>query len=112
MKNLTPEIIAKAKAAKSADELFALAKANNVEITEDEAKTYWAQLNANGTVADEELDFVAGGGLCPGDDEEDEDKSKKEPSGDALYINCPFCNRPINPITTVCPFCSSVLRFA
>ena len=42
MKNLTPELIAKAKAAKSAEELLALAKANNVELTEEEAKTYFA----------------------------------------------------------------------
>ena len=34
MKNLTPELIAKAKAAKSAEELLALAKENSVEITE------------------------------------------------------------------------------
>ena len=34
MKNLTPELIEKAKNAKSAEELLELAKANNVEITE------------------------------------------------------------------------------
>ena len=65
MKNLTPELIAKAKAAKSADELLALAKDNNVELTDEEAKTYFEQLNANGSVADDELDAVAGGGSCP-----------------------------------------------
>ena len=48
MKNFTPELIAKAKATKSAEELLTLAKANNVELTEDEAKTYFEQLNANG----------------------------------------------------------------
>ena len=37
MKNLTPEMIEKAKAAKSAEELLALAKENNVEMTDDEA---------------------------------------------------------------------------
>ena len=61
MKNLTPELIAKAKEAKSAEELFALAGANGVEITEEEANTYFAQLNANGAVSDDELDLVAGG---------------------------------------------------
>ena len=35
MKNLTPELIAKAKTAKSAEELLALAKDNNVELTEE-----------------------------------------------------------------------------
>ena len=61
MKNLTPELIAKAKAAKSADELLALAKENNVEMTEEQAKIYFEQLNANGAVSDDELDVVAGG---------------------------------------------------
>ena len=70
MTNITPELIAKAKVAKSAEELFELAKANNVEMTEEEAKTYFAQLSANATVADEELEAVAGGcgpneGTCP-----------------------------------------------
>ena len=45
MKNLTPEMIEKAKAAKSAEDLLALAKENNVEMTADEAATYFAQLN-------------------------------------------------------------------
>jgi ribosomal protein S27E len=74
MKNLTPELIAKAKAAKSAEELLALAKANNVELTEEEAKTYFEQLNANGAVSDDELGAVAGGFLgisCPDNDGEE-----------------------------------------
>ena len=61
MKNFTPELIAKAKAAKSAEELSALAKENNVEMTEEAAKTYFEQLRANGAVSDDELDVVAGG---------------------------------------------------
>ena len=62
MKNLTPEMIEKAKAAKSAEELLALAKENNVEMTADEAKTYFAQLNPkSGELDDDDLDAVAGG---------------------------------------------------
>ena len=68
MKNFTPELIAKAKTAKSADELFALAKENGVEITADEAKTYFEQLNKNSAVSDDELNAVAGGGECFGGD--------------------------------------------
>ena len=64
MKNLHPELIAKAKEAKNAEELLALAKENNVELTEQEAKTYFEQLSANGALSDEELDLVSGGG-CP-----------------------------------------------
>ena len=55
MKNLTPELIAKAKVAKSAAELLELAKANSVELTEEEAKIYFEQLNATGVVSDDEL---------------------------------------------------------
>ena len=79
MKNLTPELIAKAKAAKSAEELLALAKENNVELTEEEAKTYFEQLNANGAVSDDELGAVAGGGFlglsCPS---EEDNKAKEK----------------------------------
>ena len=63
MKNLTPEMIEKAKAAKTAEELLELAKANGVEMTADEAKTYFAQLNPkSGELSDDDLDAVAGGG--------------------------------------------------
>ena len=65
MKNLIPEIINRAKNAKSAEEILELAKTNGVEITEEEAKAYFAQLYANGAVADDELDAVVGGGSCP-----------------------------------------------
>ena len=68
MKNLTPEMIEKAKAAKTAEELLDLAKENNVEITADEAATYFAQLNPkSGELDDDDLDAVAGGG-CGGSD--------------------------------------------
>ena len=62
MKNLTPEMIEKAKAAKSAEELLEIAKANNIEMTADEAATYFAQLNPkSGELSDDDLDNVAGG---------------------------------------------------
>ena len=59
MKNLTPEMIEKLKAAKSAEELVELAKANGIEMAADEAKTCFEQLN--GAIDDEALDDVAGG---------------------------------------------------
>ena len=68
MKNLTPEMIEKAKAAKSVDELLALAKENEIELTEEEAKAYFEQLNPkSGELSDEDLDSVAGGGCHAGD---------------------------------------------
>ena len=78
MKNLTPELIAKAKTAKSAEELFELVKANGGELTEEEAKTYFAQINASGAISDDELDTVAGGKGCSGS--EDEEEVTKVPS--------------------------------
>ena len=63
--NFNAEMIEKAKVAKTAEELYEIAKANGVEITEDEAKTYFAQLEAKGgELADDELDGVAGGYAC------------------------------------------------
>ena len=102
MTNYTPELIAKARAAKSAEELFELAKANEMKITEEDAKLYFAQLNANGAVADDELDAVAGGGSCPGgDDEEDEGSS----SSGTYKFHCPYCQGLISRAFTKCPWC-------
>ena len=68
MKNFTPEMIEKAKAAKSAEELLEIAKANGIELTADEAATYFAQLNPqSGELDDDALDGVAGG--CGGSGE-------------------------------------------
>ena len=82
MKNLTPELIAKAKTAESAEKLFEIAKENGVELTAEEAKTYFAQLNANGAVSDDELELVAGGGLfgisCSDDEDDDEDDTYQD----------------------------------
>ena len=62
MKNLKPEMIEKAKEAKSAEELLELAKENGVEMTADEAATYFAQLGPkSGELDDDDLDAVAGG---------------------------------------------------
>ena len=62
MLNLSPEMIEKAKATNSADELLTLAKENGIEMTEDEAATYFSQLNPkSGELSDDDLDNVAGG---------------------------------------------------
>ena len=106
MKNLTPELIEKAKTAKSAEELLKLADGNGIEITEEDAKLYFAQLHANGAVADDELDAVAGGGSCPGgDDEEDEGSS----SSGANKLVCPFCQGVVSRVTSKCPWCGKTI---
>ena len=100
MKNLTPELIAKAKAAESAEKLFEIAKANNVELTEEEAKTYFEQLNANGAVSDDELKDVAGGGFLgiinnPADYRCPHCKSKIYDRGQVGKFTCPKCGKII-----------------
>ena len=69
MTNLTPELIAKAKAAQSAEELFDLAKGHGIELTEEDAKTYFEQISVRGIVSDDDLETVAGGseGGCGND---------------------------------------------
>jgi predicted ribosomally synthesized peptide with nif11-like leader len=65
MMNFNAEMIEKAKVAKTAEELLEIAKANGVEMTADEAATYFAQLGTkSGELDDDDLDAVAGGG-CP-----------------------------------------------
>ena len=92
MENLTPEMIEKAKAAKSAAELLAVAKDNGVAMTADEAKTYFAQLNPkSGELDDDDLDAVAGGvGSCGEPTNED-----IFPAGTKMRIKrgaCRMCN--------------------
>ena len=74
MKNLTSEMMEKAKGAKSVEEILDIAKANGVEMTEDEAKSYYAQLNSKvGELNDDDLEKVSAGGsmvdkmpqICP-----------------------------------------------
>ena len=67
MANFTTEIIEKAKGAKTAHELLELVKAEGINITVDEAATYFAQLNPEGAaLSDAELDNVSGGGCSDG----------------------------------------------
>lgn len=57
------DLIAKAKEAKTVEELLALANENGAALTEEEAKAYFEQLHPKtGELPDEELDNVAGGG--------------------------------------------------
>ena len=115
MTNLTPEMIEKAKAVKSAEELLTLAKENNVEMTADEAAKYFAQLNPkSGELSDDDLDNVAGGaGGCSNDN--------RVQNGDRVRVitgaTCPKCGGTIghaelDPIFEVhCENCSQGMRF-
>ena len=58
---MNEEMILKAKEARSAQELYALAKQNGIEMTEESAEAYYQQLRKIGEISDDELDNVAGG---------------------------------------------------
>ena len=57
----TNEMLEKAKAAKSAEELLELAKAEGIELTAEQAAKAFAELNKSGELSDEELENAAGG---------------------------------------------------
>ena len=62
---LNEKLLEKAKDAKNAEELVAIAKENGIELTAEEAKSYFAKLNSKtGELNDDELDNVAGGRKC------------------------------------------------
>lgn len=56
------KIMGQAKAAKSGEEILALAKENEIEMTETEAEETFNILNKTGELSDEELENVSGGG--------------------------------------------------
>ena len=59
--NISKEILEKAKTAKTAEELLAMAKEENINMTEKEATKIFADLHKSGELSDEELDNVTGG---------------------------------------------------
>lgn len=59
--NDSKELLKKAKTAKTAEELLAMAKEENIELTSEQAAMVFANLNKTGELSDEELDNVAGG---------------------------------------------------
>ena len=62
------ELLAKAKGAKTPEELLAIAKENGTELTEESAKAYFELLHPKtGEISDDELDNVSGGGCYKGD---------------------------------------------
>ena len=59
---LTKELVAKAKEAKTPEELMALAKEAGIDMTEESAASFFEQLNSKtGELSDSELDNVSGG---------------------------------------------------
>ena len=81
---ISKELSEKAKTAKSAEELLQMAKAENIEMTAEEAAKYFAELHKTGELSDEELDNVAGG--CGGE----EITEPKYKEGDLVWISGGF----------------------
>ena len=90
--NISKELLKKAKTAKTAEELLAMAKAENIELTEEEAAKAFEELNKNGELSDEELDNVSGG--C-GRDYEPSGETPKFHVGDRLAMVHPVIGRSI-----------------
>ncbi len=64
---MTNELFEKAKKCQSSEELLELAKANGVDLTEEQAAQYYDQMHQEGELSDDELDSAAGGGCYTSD---------------------------------------------
>ena len=58
---MNEELLAKAKAAGSPEELIELAKANGKEMTAEQAASIFNSLKGSGEISDDELEYAAGG---------------------------------------------------
>ncbi len=112
---LNKELLAKAKNAKTPEELIALAKENGTEMTEESAEAYYNLLHPqNGEVSDDELDNVAGGGCHNGGKLVvsvmhycDEWRCKDDGSQcdiDGILVNCNTCR--VAAYCFSCKYCS------
>ena len=89
---ISKELLEKAKTAKTAEELLAMAKAEKIELTAEEAAKAFAELNKTGELSDEELDNVSGG--C-GRDYEPSGETPKFHVGDRLAMVHPVIGRSV-----------------
>lgn len=73
---LSHEIVEKIKSAGSPDEVLAIAKECNVEMTPDEAKSYFEQINSH-ELDEDLLVNVSGGWIIMDESEKIEEKEQK-----------------------------------
>ena len=73
---LSQEIVEKIKSAGSPDEVLAIAKECNVEMTPDEAKSYFEQINSH-ELDEDLLVNVSGGWIIMDDSAKNEEKEQK-----------------------------------
>ena len=90
--NISKELLEKAKAAKTAEELLEMAKTENIELSAEEAAKAFAELHKMGELSDEELDNVSGG--C-GRDYEPSGETPKFHVGDRLAMVHPVIGRSV-----------------
>lgn len=116
----TKEFLDKAKAAESAEALQALAKENGIEMSTEEAESYFAELHKSGELSDEELENVSGGGCrknghlvvtigyvcdlwrCKYDGSSDLKRSQETNDGQTFDV-CYICGR--SPVCNNCHYC-------
>lgn len=100
---MNKELIEKAKNVKSVDELLALAKANGVELTTEDAEIYYAKLNPPmGEISEDELDNVSGGGCSSSDIGVPAPAEAQLYAGQKVYLKEPghtfgscYCQNPV-----------------
>ncbi len=76
------ELIYRAKQAKSAEELISLAEKENITLSKDDADALFSRLNSSGSLKDDELESVSGGGC--GSSSSDGSSTREEDSGYGL----------------------------
>ena len=85
------ELIAKAKQAKTPEELYEMAKEVGREMTEESAKEYFAMLHPKtGELGDDELDDVSGGGCGTPKD----DRMVVTPKTSCYHFSCKYDEWP------------------
>ena len=103
MVNMNPELMKKAKAAQSAEELLTLAKENGMELTKEDAAAYFTRLHEKKKeLSEEELDNVSGGG-CGSDDTSPAAPSNQLIIGSVIEREecCPKCMETQHKITAI-----------
>lgn len=95
------ELLEKARQANSPEELLALAKENDMELTEESAKAYFEQLHKTSELSDEELDNVSGGGCHSGDG-----RLIVTLGNSCEYWRCKSCGRTHNTYNWASPDCT------
>ena len=111
--NISKELTEKAMQAKTAEELIEMAKAENIELTEEEAAKALAELHKAGELSDEELENVAGSSLDTPDRSYERRKACRwDADGNATHWYAfDYATRRIDVIVYfTCPKCGGMLH--